>query len=760
MKRFLGIILSLVLLLPAVPPAYAAGNDHVIINQVYGASNDGYADRSFIELYNPTNNQIDLNGWSIQYRSSESGNQTDNWAVLKLTGTIEANGYYLIRCGATETPTGSYQVSAGNQEWDMVLHNKGISVALLSNDAPLTDAFTGDITAAGFSLPAGFIDLAAVGGNDGTADQAPPAYESAFASVQSKKKSIRRIDYADTNNNATDFEEINYSKSVSADKGPHKGNASKPPTPSYTPVETTDTQYVGYFNANSAVKAKLIARYNAGAYSADGGSAEITAYNFANDFAYSVNGVKGTLDCVNMKDLKSGTSVERLIGTELKAAELAENAGDGFNYGDMTSVSVSPDGKALAIAMQDADYTKPGRVLLFNCNEDGSLAYSGIATTGVQPDMVTFTEDGTKVLTADEGEPREGYSAAGAVDPIGSVTVIDAQTKAATTIDFKTFDAKRSELAAAGIVLKKNTAPSVDLEPEYIAISGNKAYVSLQEANAVAVLDIAALQFENIFSLGFEDHSKVPIDLDKSDGKYNPKTYSKIKGIRMPDGISAAIINGDTYLLTANEGDSRAWPVGAESDTNEIKSKSSPINSIKTGGKVTWFDASQYDGLESGTDYIFGGRSFTLFKVTASGLEEVFDSGSDFERITAQVVPDHFNCSNDTVEAEDRSGKKGPEPENVTIGMIGDRIYAFVGLERTGGVMIYDITNPQNANFKNYFNSRDYSANIKDDVSPEGLTFVAADKNKSGTPVLVISNEVSGTVSVMAVDADTTPLKF
>ena len=100
MKRLLGFITSLALLLTAVCPVYAAENGHVIINQVYGASDDGYADHSFIELYNPTNQNVNLNGWSVQYRSSVSGNQTSGWAVLKLTGVIEANGYYhSLRCG-------------------------------------------------------------------------------------------------------------------------------------------------------------------------------------------------------------------------------------------------------------------------------------------------------------------------------------------------------------------------------------------------------------------------------------------------------------------------------------------------------------------------------------------------------------------------------------------------------------------------------------------------------------------------------------
>ena len=759
MKRMISIVAALLLLITsaAVFPAYAADGGHVIINQVYGASDDGYADHSFIELYNPTAATVNLNGWSVQYRSSKEDPQADKWNVLELTGAIGAGDYYLIRCGAVKKPSGPYQVPQGNREWDMELYNKGLSVALLSTTAALTDAFSGDITADGFLLPAGFVDLAAVQGNDATDEQTPPAYEKTYAAIQSKKKAIRRINFADTDDNSADFEIVDYSKSVSADKGPHAGSAAVIPTPTYTPAKASDKQYNGYFNETSSVKAKLIARYNSGAQSADGGSAEITAYNPVNRFAYSVNGIKGTLDCIDMRDLENGTAVAELSGTELKAATLAENTGNGFVYGDITSVAVSPDGKTLVVALQDADYTKSGRVLFFDCHNDGSLQYKGIAVTGVQPDMVVFSEDGSTVLTADEGEPRQGYTEPGAVDPKGSVTVIDVLSKNAVTVTFDSFDAKRNELVGAGIVLKKDTAPSVDLEPEYIAVSGNKAYVALQEANAVAVLNITAKQFENIFSLGFEDHSKVAIDLNKSDGVYAPKTYEKIKGIRMPDGISVAAIGGQTYLLTANEGDSRAWPVGTETDVNEIKDKVSPVNGIQTGGKVTWFDVSQYDGLEAGTDYIFGGRSVTMFKLTENGLEEIFDSGSDFERITAKALPEYFNCSNDTVEAEDRSGKKGPEPENVTVGTVNGHTYAFVGLERIGGVMIYDITDPTAVTFKNYVNSRNYSEDIYDDVSPEGVLFVAADKNSSGAPLIIASNEVSGTVSVTALDIDAAP---
>ena len=208
---------------------------------------DGYADHSFIELYNPGSSAVSLMGWSVQYRSSKGGDHSTAWYVLKLSGTIEAGGYYLIRCGAAaKAPASAYKVPQGNAEWDTVLHNKGLSVALLSTDTQLSDSFSGDITAEGFVLPAGFVDLAAVQGNDKTASQTPPAYEGAYSAIQSKKKAIRRKGFADTDNNSADFEAVDYSKTVSADKGPHAGDAA--PEPGYTPAETGIKQYTGFFD--------------------------------------------------------------------------------------------------------------------------------------------------------------------------------------------------------------------------------------------------------------------------------------------------------------------------------------------------------------------------------------------------------------------------------------------------------------------------------------------------------------------------------
>lgn len=332
----------------------------------------------------------------------------------------------------------------------------------------------------------------------------------------------------------------------------------------YTPVVTSDERVKGFYNVyngeNASLQMELAGRYNSGAMSEEGGSLEIVQFNARNGFAYAVSGVKGVLIAIDLNENMSGSTVADLTATgkeyDLEDIVKAED----FTYGDMTSVAVSPDGKTLAVAIQAADYTQTGVVAIFTCGKDGTLILQNTVSVGVQPDMVTFTPDGSKILTANEGEPRMGYSAAGAVDPKGSVSIIDTKTFVVETVGFDNFDSDdaRQALVDKGILLKKNTAPSVDLEPEYIACTDDTAYVSCQEANAIAVLDLDNAQFTGIYSVGFEDYSRVAIDINKKDETYAPKTYDNLLGIRMPDGISLYEIGGETYLLTANEGDARA----------------------------------------------------------------------------------------------------------------------------------------------------------------------------------------------------------
>ena len=525
--------------------------------------------------------------------------------------------------------------------------------------------------------------------------------------------------------------------------------------------EAPEAQTTGMENGSASLDLTKIAGYSAGQFDVDGGVMEIVAYNSANDYAYAVNGKSGKLAVIPMKDLKNTGAVSALTGIsfDVKAAVQAKDGS--FTYGDMTSVAVSPDGKTLAAALQAENYADSGRVALFTCAKNGSLTLDKVVTVGVQPDMVTFVDDNT-VLTADEGEPRQGYSA---TDPKGSVSVVDVKSGSATVVDFTAFDNQRDSLTANGIVLKKGANPSTDLEPEYIAVSGGKAYVTLQENNAIAVLDLASKTFTGIYSAGFEDHSKTPVDIDKKDETYAPKTYGSLLGIRMPDGIAAFEQNGKTYLLTANEGDSREWgDYVNEKEVNFKNGETSPTGAITAEnsgltGKVVFFDAADYDGLDGKKDYLFGGRSFTLYEVSDTGIQEVFTSGSDFERLTAQYLPEYFNCSNDDKSLDDRSGKKGPEAESVTVGQVNGKTYAFVALERIGGIMVYDVTDPAHVAYVNYINSRDFSSVIPDsedddklvtggDVAPEGLAFVPSAASPTGKDLLLAACEVSGTMAV------------
>ena len=301
--------------------------------------------------------------------------------------------------------------------------------------------------------------------------------------------------------------------------------------------------------------------------------------------------------------------------------------------------------------------------------------------------------------------------------------------------------------------------------------------MTLQENNAIAVLDIESQAFEGVYSAGFEDHSTTAIDLDKKDDAYDPQTYESLLGIRMPDGIAAFTVEGTTYLVTANEGDAREWgdedldtfylsederdfgEEGVTSPTGAITAENSGLE-----GKVVFFKTEDFDGLDPEKDYVFGGRSFTVFQATENGLEEVFTSGDDFEALTAQYVPEYFNASNDNAVLDDRSGKKGPEAESVTVGTVDGKTYAFVALERTGGVMAYDVTDPEAITFVNYVNTRDFGTTVEGseeyedgeldkwvtggDVAPEGLLFLDAASSPNGEPLLLAACEVSGTVAV------------
>ncbi len=492
-----------------------------------------------------------------------------------------------------------------------------------------------------------------------------------------------------------------------------------------------------------------IGGFNTGNISKDDGAAEIVKYNSDNNKMYLVNGINQTIDIISMDDVNGEEYKDLKAEKSINLAQVVEK--NGFVYGDITSVDVNIKEKVVVASVQEADYTKAGKVVVMDY--DGNIVST--YEVGIQPDMVKMTSDGKYIMTADEAEPRLGL--ANGQDPEGSISIIDYKTGDTKIVKFD------DESVIASNVHIRNKKALNDLEPEYIAINDDntKAYVSLQENNAIATIDIQSGKVLSVKSLSFKDHSVENAGLDAAKDNNIDIERLPILGAYMPDGISYVNIGGVDYIVTANEGDATEWKEFLNIDKfANVKNKITIENNIFKGmtkeeaqAKLNEMkNTNKYDSLEvltdMGTDaiYTLGGRSFSIFN--ANTMEVVFDSGDDFEQITAQRFPEYFNANNKDVKIDYRSGKRGPEPEDVKIGKVGNRIYAFTGLERVGGVMTYDITNPANAKFVNYKNTRDYSADIAGDVAPEGLEFISAENSPNGYPMLLVANEVSGTVAI------------
>jgi hypothetical protein len=493
-------------------------------------------------------------------------------------------------------------------------------------------------------------------------------------------------------------------------------------------------------------KLSYIGAYSVGSVNADGGIAEIVRYNKDNKRIYMVNGALGNLDIVDAAALRSG----KFTGLTLyKRVDIsAMGAANGFDYGDLTSVAINTKNKMVALAVQHREYNAPGYIVIINYEGEYVRHYGA----GVQPDMICFTPDGQYILTADEGEPRQGYSA-GAVDPPGSVTIVNITNNEVRVIGFEIFDGERTALTQNGVILNKGINPSLDFEPEYIAVSDDSraAWVSLQEANALALLDIQGGVFKSVMGLGFKDHSLSKNSLDVIRDKKAELAAQNLYGAYMPDGIGAVTIQGKTYVLTANEGDAREWGSGGGAYTD--------VASFSIGEyKTDVIDNTKKDGLDADKKYLYGARSFSIWdtsganKTASAGL--VYDSGNDFEARPAVLFPAHFNASHGNHDIDNRSNHKGPETEYVDTLKIGSRIYALIGLERIGGVMLYDISNPASPVFYDYINTRDFSKSTlaeMGDLGPEGLCPVEAADSPTKRPLIFVANEVSGTIAALEI---------
>jgi len=553
-------------------------------------------------------------------------------------------------------------------------------------------------------------------------------------------------------------------------------------------------------------------------------AAEITAYDAASKRSFVVNALAGAVDVLDLSNPTAPVKVGRIEGTAVLAGA------------EINSVAVR-DG-IVAVAMQAPVKTDIGRMALYSAS---TLELISQVEVGALPDMVTFSPDGRYVLVANEGEPSDDYQ----IDPEGSISVIDisdAKKPVARIAGFTQYNGQEAALRARGVrIFGPNATAAKDFEPEYIAVSADSrtAWVTLQENNAIARVDLASAKVISVTALGYKDNSLEAnaLDIQDEDGKINIATWGGLRSLYMPDSIAAYEAGGKTYLVTANEGDARAWgednPAYVNGDTSkgfmeEFRVKHltnakgwsgrkgddlpAHLNAIAAGGllnpatfaycgaaagtpgkcrdddmlgrlKVTWTQGYQqnpdgspvkytpagvpraagdrimYDNL-----YAFGGRSFAIWDENGA---LVWDSGAAIEKFlasdacklgAARSIPckTYFNTGHDETAAMDaRSSSKGPEPEGLAVGKVGDKTFAFVGLERMGGVLVYDITNPRAPVQMDYLNTRenwelDPEKNLDKvgDLGPEGLHFVPAAKSPNGKPLLIVGNEVSGTTAV------------
>lgn len=494
--------------------------------------------------------------------------------------------------------------------------------------------------------------------------------------------------------------------------------------------------------ANGHVELELLGTYATGIF--DEGAAEIAAYDPATQNLFVVDGNGDIIDIINVSDPSAPT----------KTGELALEGGPN---------SVAVFNGIVAVASEGEETDSAGMVEFFSTSGD-KLA---MVTVGVLPDMLTFTPDGSKVLTANEGEPNDDYS----VDPEGSISIIDLSGGVETLTDANvTTLSFGAYFEANGVpegvrVYGPNATPAQDMEPEYIAITpdGATAYVTLQENNALAVIDIASASVSAILGLGFKDHSLDGNGMDASneDGAINIRPWP-VLGMYQPDAIVAVELGGTVYLVTANEGDTRDYDgYSEEGEVSEITLDETAFPNaaeLQPEAELGKLEITIAHGDSDGDGdfdqlYVPGARSFTIWGLDGT---VVWDSGDQLERITAEAFPDDFNATNDENGSfDDRSDNKGPEPEGLAIGVVGDKTVAFVGLERIGGVVLFDISDPTAPVFMSYNNNRDFSgdpqAGTAGDLGPEGILFISAADSPTGAPLLVVANEISGSTSIFAV---------
>ena len=539
----------------------------------------------------------------------------------------------------------------------------------------------------------------------------------------------------------------------------------------------------------------LVGRYaSGGTAAAPSLVAEIVAFHAASKSLFvtvDTTAEPSSFARIDISALPTTALANSTTATNLTAAPRVNVAasvnGGGFTAGGVQSLDVS--GNLLAIAVQSSPKTSAGVIAFYSLDSAGTATFLKKVTVGSLPDGVAFSPDGKYLVVANEGELSKDFMTDG-IDPDGTISIIPitngVPADTATTLGFADFNvggSRRSELPAGVRIGRPGATVAQDLEPEYVAISADSktAFVTLQENNAVAVVDLASGKISKIFALGYKDYAtknRIAAS-DRYAGTtstvYNSptqpaqlKNYPNLFGVYMPDGIATVTLNGKTYFLTANEGDDREdFLTGASAETARFAdlvasldatafpaATVTAINTAQELGRLTLM-AKDANGKFGDTDgdgdydrlYMLGSRSFSIWDAE-TGLQ-VFDSGDDVERIVYNNAADDATKATTLLKASQLLGRldnKGPEPESVVVGQVGSETYAFIALERASAILMYQITNPLKPKFVQYVRN---TTDLTDgDISPEGLKFIPAAQSPNGVALLVVGHEVTGSVAV------------
>ncbi len=468
----------------------------------------------------------------------------------------------------------------------------------------------------------------------------------------------------------------------------------------------------------------------------DRSAAEIVAHDAENQRLLIVNAADRAIDVIDFSD----------------PAAMTKSAAWPIAPHGAAANSVAVHGRLVAVAVEAEDKQAPGKIVLFSLDGETVAAVEA----GALPDMVAFSGDGKYVVAANEGEPSDDYK----TDPEGSITILNVADKTTRTVRFDGLD-RAAFGASAHFPSPAGTSLAQDLEPEYVAVGPDNrtAFVVFQENNAIALIDLETASVTRVFGLGLRDWRNLAFDASDKDQKINRRPWP-VLSMPQPDAIAAFEQDGVLYVVTANEGDARDY-AGYSEETRVAELTLDPtaypdadaLQAETALGRLKTTTAKGDADGDGDIDQIhaFGGRSFSIYNA-AGAL--VFDSGDQFSDVLTQAFPTWFNSEGQESNFDARSDDKGVEPEGVALGDVDGRRYAFIGLERMGGVMIYDITDPAAPAFETYIHNGvptgDPEAGEAGDVGPEGLLFIPAERSPTDGALLVVANEVSGTTTAFA----------